>query len=151
MSEPSLVTLEPAEIAVVREVVAMDALPAFYDRAYHEAMAAIQQQGATVGGPPVGVYFGMPTDTVDVAAGFPTPTPVQPVGAVSALQLPGGRAVQVLHIGSYDSMQQTYGGLMQWVQAQGLALGPLMWETYLTEPDDKDPGSMQTLITWPLA
>ena len=151
MSEPSIVTLDPADVAVVREVVAMDALPAFYDRAYHEVMNAVQEQGATVIGPPVGMYFGMPTDTVDVAAGFPTATPLQSAGAVSAQRLPGGRAVQVLHIGSYESMQQTYGALMRWVQEQGLALGPLMWETYLTEPDDEDQGSMQTLITWPLA
>ncbi|MFN8184453.1 MAG: GyrI-like domain-containing protein [Candidatus Nanopelagicales bacterium] len=151
MSEPSIVTLEPTEVAVVREVVAMDALPAFFDRAYHEVMQAVQEQGSVVSGPPVGVYFGMPSVTVDVAAGFPIPAPVEPVGSVSPLRLPAGRAVQVTHTGSYDSMEQTYGRLMKWVQEQGLALGPLMWETYLTEPDDAHPESMQTLITWPLA
>jgi effector-binding domain-containing protein len=55
-----------------------------------------------------------------------------------------------MHTGSYDSMEQTYGRLMAWVQQQGLVLGPVMWETYLTEPNEEDPSSMQTLITWPL-
>jgi effector-binding domain-containing protein len=69
---------------------------------------------------------------------------------VYAERLPAGRAAQVMHTGSYDSMEQTYGRLMAWVQQQGLALGPVMWETYLTEPNEEDPSSMQTLITWPL-
>lgn len=150
MSDPTITTLDPVDVAVLREVVPMNALPPFFDRAYHAVMRAVQEQGAVVTGPPVGVYYSMPTDTVDVAAGFPTAAPVTPTDAVAAERLPGGRAVQILHTGSYDSMEQTYNRLMAWVQQQGLALGPVMWETYLTEPDEEDPSSTQTLITWPL-
>lgn len=150
MSDPTIITLEPVDVAVLREVVAMNALPPFFERAYHQVMHVVQEQGGTVTGPPVGVYFGMPTDTVDVAAGFPTAAPVTPTESVLAERLPGGRAVQLVHTGSYVSMEQTYGRLMAWVQQQGLALGPVMWETYLTEPNEEDPSAMRTLITWPL-
>jgi effector-binding domain-containing protein len=151
MSDPTITTLEPVDIAVLREVVPMNALPPFFERAYHQVMRVVQEQAAVVTGPPVGVYYGMPTDTVDVAAGFPTAGPVAATDAVSAERLPGGRAAQLVHTGSYDSMEQTYGRLMTWVQQRGLALGPVMWETYLTEPNEEDPSSMRTLITWPLA
>jgi effector-binding domain-containing protein len=150
MSDPTITTLEPTVVAVLREVVPMNAMPPFFDRAYHQVMRVIQEQGGVVTGPPVGVYFGIPSDTVDVAAGFPTAVPVTPTDGVYAERLPSGRAAQVMHTGSYDSMEQTYRRLMAWVQQQGLALGPVMWETYLTEPNEEDPSSMKTLITWPL-
>ena len=49
-------------------------------------------------------------------------------------------------------MVQTYTRLMEWVQAQGLPVGQVIWETYVTDPTpEADPESMVTLITWPLA
>lgn len=150
-TDPQIVTLQPATVAVVREVVPMKELSDFFSRAFHATMGAAHAQGVAVVGPPVGVYYGMPSETVDVAAGFPTAGPVAGEDGVSSASLPGGRAVQVLHIGSYDAMEQTYNRLMAWVEEQGLAPGDLMWETYLTEPTPEAPESMQTLITWPLA
>ena len=75
----------------------------------------LARQGITITGPAIGVYFGMPKDTVDVAAGFPTDRSVNAADGVSAETLPGGRAAQILHVGSYDSIQQTYGRLMTWL------------------------------------
>lgn len=151
-STPSLVTLEPVVVAAVREAVPMGKLPAFFARAFHAAMEAARAQGVAVVGPPLGVYFGMPTETVDVAAGFPTAGPVAAdESGVAPVTLPGGRAAQVLHVGSYDSMEQTYGRLVSWLGEQGLAPGSVMWETYLSEATPEAPESMQTLITWPLA
>ena len=148
---PEIVTLEPRPVALLRETVRMDALTAYYDRAFHTVMSTVGAQGVSIAGPPVGVYYGMPSETVDVAAGFPTDRPIAPDAGVTPETLPGGRAAQILHVGSYDALQETYGRLQQWLGEQGLTPGPVMWETYLTEPDDAHPEATQTLIVWPLA
>lgn len=151
-NEPEIVTLSAMPVAVVREVVPMRQLTDFFDRAYRTVAATVGKQGVVITGPPVGVYFGTPTDTVDVAAGFPTDRPVTAEDAVTAETLPGGRAAQIMHVGSYDSLQQTYGRLMTWLQDQKLGGGPVMWESYLTEPTPGgDQHDMLTRITWPLA
>lgn len=149
--QPEIVTLEPHIAAVVREIIPMDAMPDFFDRAFHATFGVASSQGVALAGPPFGVYFGMPTDTVDVAAGFPTDRAVEPDAGVQPFTLPGGRAVQVLHVGPYDAMQETYGRLMAWLGAEGLTGGPVMWEVYLTEPDAAHPEAIETLIVWPLA
>ena len=149
-TEPEIVTLEPQPVGVVRERVPMTALPEFFGRAFHAVFEATAQQGVVVVGPPLGIYFGMPTDTVDVAAGFPTDRPVAPAGSVTGDTLPGGRAGQILHVGSYDAMAETYGRLMAWLSEQGLAAGPVMWESYLTEPDPDAVDATLTRITWPV-
>ncbi len=149
--QPEIVTLDPRPAALLRETVPMGALPDFFGRAFHAAAQAAGTQGVQLVGPPVGVYFGMPSDTVDVAAGFPTDRAITPDAGVVPFTLPGGRAVRVLHVGSYDAMQETYGRLMAWMGAERLTGGPVMWEEYLTEPDPAAPDAAQTLIVWPLA
>lgn len=154
MSEPShdpqLVTLDPQTVAVLRESVPMDALPEFFSRAYHAVFEAAGNQGAAIIGPPMGIYFGMPTDTVDVAAGFPVDRAVGGEG-IRTETLPGGPVAQVMHVGPYDTMRETYSRLADWLQEQGLTPSSTMWESYLTEPDPDAPETMLTQITWPLA
>lgn len=149
--DPEIVTLEPVTVALLRETVRMDDLTDYYDRAFHAVADAAEAQGVALAGPPVGVYFGMPTETVDVGAGFPTDVPVTPDAGVTPETLPGGPAVRVLHVGTYDAMAATYERLLGWLAVQGLKPGPLMWEVYLTEPDPDAPEASQTLIVWPMA
>jgi effector-binding domain-containing protein len=138
-------------VAALRETVTMASITEFFDRAFHTIWQVLQEQGAQPTDPPVGIYYSTPAESVDMAAGFPTDREVSPAHGVETTTLPGGRAVEVVHAGSYDSLGETYGRLMQWVQEQGLAPGPMMWETYLTEPTpDGDPNVMRTRITWPL-
>lgn len=148
--DPQLITLAPATVAVVRETVPMADLTSYFDRAFHATMAAAEAQGVPIAGPPVAVYYGMPGESVDVAAGFPTAQPIAPDGAVTTAELPGGRAVQLLHVGTYDSLEQAYGRIMAWIGEQGLTPADVMWESYLNEPSPDHPEESQTLITWPV-
>lgn len=101
-------------------------------------------------GPPIGAYTGMPTDTVDVAAGFPVDAPIEAAGEVVPFMLPGGPVVELLHRGSYADMGESYDRVLRWVGAHGAVPGELMWESYLTEPDVAHPEAAQTLICWPV-
>lgn len=147
---PQLLTLEPSTVAVLREVVPMSELTPFFDRAFHAVPAVLGRLQIAMTGPPLAVYFGTPTGTVDVAAGFPSAAAVSPDGGVTPYTLPGGRAARVLHHGSYDTLGETYRALTQWMTAQGLTPGSIMWESYLTEPS-ADPSTWVTEITWPVA
>ena len=148
---PEIVTLQPRPVALYREKVAMSALTDYFARAFTTVAATVAMQGAAITGPPVGVYYGIPTEMVDVGAGFPTDRPVSPADGVTPETLPGGRIAQVLHAGSYDQMEVTYGRLTAWLAAQGLTPGEVMWETYLTDYDPAAPEATRTLIEWPLA
>ncbi len=150
--QPQVVEIEPVDLAVIREVVPMDAMAAFYDRSYAALAEAVPRQGRRLVGPAYGVTFSMPTDTIDLAAGFPVDQPVTADGVVSPLTLPGGRAARYSHRGSYDGLGDAYGRLFAWIDGQGLTPGPLMWEVYVTEPSpEADPDSMVTELTVTLA
>ncbi|MFJ6112989.1 GyrI-like domain-containing protein [Agrococcus sediminis] len=150
-TDPRLVTLQPTTIAAIRETVPMAGITDFFDRAYRTVVRVMASQDIHPTGAPVGVYWSAPTDTIEMSAGFPADAAVAAEEGVAAERLPAGRAVQLTHAGAYGTMRASYDRLAAWAEEQGLPLGPVMWETYLTEPrPDVDPASMRTLITWPL-
>jgi effector-binding domain-containing protein len=146
--------LRETPTAVVRETVPMNELRQFFDRAYSSVMSAVQQQHVQLAGPPFALYRGIPTDVVDVEAGFPlaAPYPGGGDGGVAAGTLPAGRALEALHVGPYETLPETYSAVMARMQAEGLTPGNAMWEYYLSDPAaDPDPSTWKTLIVWPVA
>ncbi|NYE19235.1 GyrI-like domain-containing protein [Microbacterium immunditiarum] len=149
--EPGIVQLQQQQCAVLHERVPMASLTEFFSRAFHLTMAAAQKQGRQIIGPPLAIYFGTPTDVVDVAAGFPVDAAIEEDGTVTPQALPAGRAVEVLHQGAYDELGTTYERLTAWMRDSELTPGEVMWESYLNEPDPNHPESARTLVTWPIA
>ena len=137
--------------AVVHERVPMKDLPQFFQRAFGEVFRAMQAQGIAPVGAPFALYFGMPTDTVEVEAGFPVQRPLADAGAVHPGKLPPGKCAHATHVGPYDTMTRTYDALMHWVQAQHLVPHDEMWEVYLSDPQrEPDPKTWRTEIFWPV-
>jgi effector-binding domain-containing protein len=160
-ANPGTPDIRPAELkekstAVVRETVPMNALRDFFGRAFSAVMATVQEQHVQLAGPPFALYRGMPTDVVDVEAGFPLAAPFKNAGGedatVVAGSLPAGRAYEAMHVGPYESLQHTYGAIMARMQKDGASPGEAMWEYYLTDPGvEPDPSKWQTLVVWPVA
>lgn len=151
-AQPSIITLEPRSAAIVREVVRMDAMVPFFDRVYTAVAAEVAGQGAAIAGPAFAVYFGMPSETVDLGGGFPTDRRIDAAGEVVPHTLPGGLAASLTHEGSYEELPAAYERLSAWMGEHGHVPGAVMWEVYVTEPSpEADPESMITEIVWPLA
>ena len=149
---PEIVELQPQETIAVRADVAVADLPRFLARAFHEAAEAAAAHGVEIVGPPFAFYPQMPTETVAVEAGFPVSAPAGAHGDAHRLVLPGGRAVQAVHRGPYDTMDETYGDLQSWMAEQGLQPRAGPWECYLSDPQvERDPGMWRTRIVWPIA
>jgi effector-binding domain-containing protein len=144
-----IVELQEQPTAVVCEQVAMSALPDFFGRAFAAVSAAMKAQGIQPAGPPFARYRGMPTEVVDVEAGFPVSTTVAGVNGVQAGILPACRAVQAMHIGSYDTLGTTYEAVKQRMQEESLNASDDMWEYYLSD-QSTDPATWRTLVVWPV-
>ncbi len=148
---PKIVELNPQNAIAMRGDVPVAELPGFFEKAFSAAAAAAETAGAEITGPPFGFYPEMPTDTVVVEAGFPVSAPFETAGNVHALVLPGGQAVEAIHIGPYETMEKTYADLQAWMSEQGLRPASGLWECYLSDPrSEPDPTTWRTRIVWPL-
>jgi effector-binding domain-containing protein len=148
---PEIIDLAPSEAIAVRGEVAIADLPTFFARAFHEAAEAAEACGVDIVGPPFGFYPEMPTETVAVEAGFPVSAPAEPVGSAHRLVLPGGRAVRAMHVGPYETMEQTYADLQSWMSERDIEPAGKMWECYLSDPAiEPDPETWRTQVVWPI-
>ena len=147
----TVTTIHRQPAAVVRDEVPMEEIRTVFDRGFGQVMRVAEAQGVAITGPPFGFYPRMPTDTVEVVVGFPVAAPVTADGDVTPFELPGGRVVTGIHVGSYESLEASYRELTEWAAAHDRSLAGHMWESYLTDPrTDPDPATWQTRITWPL-
>lgn len=135
--------------AVVRATVPLRDLPAFMSRAFAAVVDALARQDVHVTGPPLALYRSVSGDAVDVEAGFPVAAEVAPEGEVRPSSVPGGEAVESVHIGPYETLGDTYREMAGWMQRHGRRPTGLSWESYLTAPDD--PAGPETLVVWPIA
>ncbi|POH62509.1 AraC family transcriptional regulator [Cryobacterium zongtaii] len=145
------VELEPRTLLGVHENVKMADLTEYFGRAFEVSAAAMAAQGLTPAGPPLALYHGMPTDTVDVTAGFPIAGPAHGTADVVVTELPAGSAIASVYTGPYDGMTRTYDEIAAWLREQNLTPGMDMWEEYLSDPEtNPDPATWQTRIVFPL-
>jgi len=144
-----IVELQKQPTAVIREQVAMNALPEFFGRAFAAVSAAMESQNVQPAGPPFALYRGMPTETVDVEAGFPVSTTIAALNGVQAGLLPACRAVQAMHVGSYDTLGTAYEAVKRRMRDEELEASDDMWEYYLSDPST-DPATWRTLVVWPV-
>lgn len=136
--------------AVVRAVVPLTDLTDFFGRSYAAVAAALAEQDCRIAGPPFAKYYGMPTDRIDIEAGFPVAGPFASAGAVQPGSLPGGRCYEAMHTGPYDTLEETYNAILEQIGRDGGTPGEVMWEHYLTDPDtEPDPSKWQTQVCWP--
>lgn len=148
--EPTPIHCTRQPTAVLRETVAMDALTEFFSRAFGTVAAEAHKQNVPLAGPPFALYRGMPTDTVDVEAGFPVAGNLHDTETVVAGALPETDAFEALHTGSYDTLQETYAAIQERMRVDGKTPSPDMWEFYLNGPPDvTDPAKWQTRVVWP--
>jgi effector-binding domain-containing protein len=137
--------------ADVRERVPMAELTQFFARAFNDTIKALEAQGTHPTGAPFGKYFGHPDETVDVEAGFPVAAAIEPAGAVKPGVLPGGRVVEAIHVGPFDTLTNTYDEIERYIADEHLTPGEVMWESYLTDPEtEPDPSKWRTQICWPV-
>lgn len=147
---PEIHRLAMRETAVITVDVAQDELPAAIGTAVGEVEAAMREAGVALAGPPFARYLAF-EPRIRAEIGFPLQRPAPHVGRVYPGRLPGGRVASIVHIGSFDGLEQTYGLMHRWLAELGLRPTGPIWEVYWSDPEvEPDPATWRTEIFAPL-
>ena len=137
--------------AVIRAQVPMAGLADFFSDAFSDIMAVLKKQGVQPVGPPFGKYFGQPGAQVDVESGFPVAGAIEPAGNVVPGDLPAARIVEATHVGTFDTLANTYADIETFFAEHKLRPSAVMWENYLADPGtEQSPENARTQICWPV-
>jgi len=147
--------VDAEHLASVRVTCAMAELPAVMGGVFGRIMGALSAEGVQPSGAAAVIYHGWTEDTVDAEIGFTIHGVFFPQDRHSDIRpshVPGGRVAFTTHVGEYDGLERAYKAIQAYAEANGLELGKMMWERYLTDPSvEPDLSKHVTEVFWPLA
>jgi DNA-binding transcriptional MerR regulator len=140
------------QTAAVTSTVEVRDLAAWYQGAMGEIQGTLSAQGIVASGPPGGIYAHelFTEERGDATLFFPVTGEVRPVGRVGPIWVPGAELAVIVHNGSHDDLDRSYGALATYVSERALAVDGLIREYYLVGPPDDDESTWRTEICWPI-
>jgi DNA-binding transcriptional MerR regulator len=139
-------------LAIIERVTMVELVPwsmaAFQE--LHQAMAAAGLERA---GPDGSCYPNeiFELDEGEMVAFVPLTRPGTGSGRARSYELPGVELAIMLHEGSYDDLDRTYGALGTYVAERAIGVEGPIRELYLVSPFDvEDPAGLRTELGWPV-
>jgi len=122
-----------------------------------DGYSALMPAGIMPSGPCFSLYHDpeFNPENLDVEVAYPvapdvTSAPQTPGGrSFGSRVVPGGKIAVTLHQGSYDTIDQAYAAIGEWVENNGMMMAGPPQEAYLTPPDD--PSGPMTEIRLPVS
>ncbi len=130
------VTLTPRTIIFLKGNSTWDKALETLQDAFKSVYALLDKQGIAKAGPAMTVY----TQADDTGFTFQAAVPIAespkdpPKGDIAVGQSPGGKALKFIHRGSYDSMDNTYEAITNYLDEKRLEAADAFIEEYETDP-----------------
>jgi DNA-binding transcriptional MerR regulator len=146
-TEPSI------QSAAISSVVDLADLSTWFQGALGELYATIDAQGIGADGPPGAVianeFFN--DELGEITMFLPVAGPFRPVGRVAPALLPATELAAIVHRGSHDDIDRSYGALASYVTQRALAVNGPIRERYLVgRHDTPNKNRWRTEIGWPI-
>ena len=105
--------------------------------AFRTVAEFIDRNGIASMGKALSAYYTYDEEIMTFRAGFlvSAEDAQKAEGDVKADVLPAGRVLNFIHRGSYTTLRDSYGDMMRYLEANGIAVGAPTWELYLNNPD----------------
>lgn len=157
-SKPDLddfaIRVEPQEehhVATVRFECTRDQIGPKLAVHFPEVMQHLAKTGTASLGAPFARYQGADGERFVVEAGMRIAGPIEPGERVRSSTLPAGDAAVAIHVGSFETLADTYAKLEAWIAASGYESAGAPWEVYWTDPGiEPDPQNYRTQVLWPV-
>ena len=103
-----------------------------------------------LGGPAVARYVSLHGGACEVDAGFVVASAPEATDArVKGIDLGGCTAVCATHMGSYETLGETYAAMEAWMRENNLVSAGPMWEEFFSPPDTPA-NDTRTDVYWPV-
>ncbi len=127
-------------------------LGAVFAECFPTVFTFITSKGIEPSGRPFGRYIEMTETKVVVECGIPVPRELEGEGEITSSQITPGRYVELIHMGSFDTLGDSHAAMNAYIAANNLQIiGPPI-EFYVTDPEtETDPANWRTDIIYPIA
>lgn len=134
----------------IRDTTPVNKLPEVMGVLFGQIMSFVARKRIHVDGPPFALYHTMDVENVDVEVGVPVAQEVHGHGRIRPGVLPAGRVVTATHLGPYETIEETYNRLMEFIKEHGFEAETFMYEFYLNDPEEVPPEEIKTEVFVPI-
>src|SRR5690606_38761916 len=148
---PRITELEAAPTAVIRLRIRREQMGQVFGPAIGEIMSTLGAQGVEPTGAVFAHHFHMEPGVFDFELGVPVSRPIAAAGRVEPGQRPSVRVARTVYHGPYEGLPAAWGEFHAWVEQNGHAYAPDIWECYVDGPHSaSDPAKYRTELVRPL-
>lgn len=150
MVKIELVEQKLQPVLSIRTSATVEELPDLIGRCYHKILEHLNDLGEAPADAPFTAYYNLDMQDLDVEMGFPVARSLPGKGEVQAAEIPGGKAVTVMHKGPYKEMEQPYMDMAKWITDNGYEATGVAYEYYYNSPEEVPESELLTRIVMPL-
>lgn len=132
---PQITQSQELDTAVIHLQVPASQIQEVMGPAIQELLKTIGAQGLTPCAPLFTFHPKKPEGFFDFEVGIPIKGQVKPSGRVRPGKLPAVKVVRTVYHGGYEGLGAGWGEFEAWIKAQGLQVGPNLWEFYTRGPE----------------
>ena len=148
---PRIVETSPQLAAAIHLTIPRSEIRMVMGPALRELYGVAAAQGLEVTGPWFTHHLEMKPDVFDFEVCVPVSAPIRPEGRAVSRQFAARRVVRTVYRGPYEGLSSAWTGLMQWMDAQGHAPAPDLFECYAAGPETSaPPAAWRTELSRPL-
>lgn len=146
-----LKTTTPQRLLAIRTLTSRTALGGTIASSLEAVWAYLNRQVSATVGPAIVVYHRCDEDMLDIDVGFPVAELIEGSDRVQPIDLPGGRAATLLHVGPYEALSEAHAALEAWMRTHGHSPAGPRFEVYWVDPGQAaDPKDLRTEVVCPI-
>jgi effector-binding domain-containing protein len=151
LDAPQVIQLASRPCASIHLLIPRDQIQAVMGPGLAELKATLAEQGIEATGPWFTHHLRMVPDAWDFEICLPVASPVAASGRVRPGEWPAMRVARTVYSGPFEGLGPAWGEFLGWIAGQGHAVGPDLYECYLSGPESgSDPAGWRTELTKPL-
>jgi len=135
----------------VRLTTSIDKLTEEFDKNYALIESYLSEIGEQPAYAPYAAYYNHDMQNLDVEMGFPVLKVLPEKGEIKSGAIPAqANAACIIHKGSYDSLNKTYGQIYKYIEDNSFEISGAHYDFYVSNPDDTPENELITKIVIPV-
>jgi len=125
-------------------------IPIVLGTCYGEILTYMHEVNLKMSGAPFVIYYNMDMNDLEIDICIPLAVESKGRGHIQSDKMDKGQYISTLHIGPYQTLNNAYRSVTEYIQTNNIAITGIAYEFYLNDPQEVAPEDLQTRIMFKL-
>lgn len=133
----------------IRKTVNQNELASVLSDCYSQIKNYLNSIGEVIAGPPFVGFLNNDMEKLEIDVGYPVRKKIEGKGNIIASDMPAGKKVSCVNVGSYEKIEPSYLEIKEWLKENNYRPEGISYQFFLDDPLEIPDGELQTEIVYP--